>query len=189
MSRPFCRVLKFASSNDDCLKGGRSAARGEVWLHSGPQRDWRLGARSTAMHPRRLRPPSPGANATGLWRGLAEALAEADCSSHKYSDILGRPPSFAGHARSRELRRDLAEAGKGGRALPAGVLAPRPCRCDARLHHGAATVDVQDFRPASRSETTPQLKYYEGSRGVAQPGSAPALGAGGRWFESSRPDQ
>jgi hypothetical protein len=26
-------------------------------------------------------------------------------------------------------------------------------------------------------------------RGVAQPGSAPALGAGGRWFESSRPDQ
>ena len=25
-------------------------------------------------------------------------------------------------------------------------------------------------------------------RGVAQPGSAPALGAGGRWFESSRPD-
>ena len=27
------------------------------------------------------------------------------------------------------------------------------------------------------------------SRGVAQPGSAPALGAGGRWFESSRPDQ
>src|SRR5271156_2937155 len=27
------------------------------------------------------------------------------------------------------------------------------------------------------------------SRGVAQPGSAPALGAGGRWFKSSRPDQ
>ena len=25
-------------------------------------------------------------------------------------------------------------------------------------------------------------------RGVAQFGSAPALGAGGRWFESSRPD-
>ncbi len=27
------------------------------------------------------------------------------------------------------------------------------------------------------------------SRGVAQPGSAPALGAGGRRFKSSRPDQ
>ena len=25
-------------------------------------------------------------------------------------------------------------------------------------------------------------------RGVAQPGRAPALGAGGRWFESSHPD-
>ena len=29
----------------------------------------------------------------------------------------------------------------------------------------------------------------DSGRGVAQPGSAPALGAGGRWFESSRPDQ
>ena len=29
----------------------------------------------------------------------------------------------------------------------------------------------------------------ESSRGVAQPGSAPALGAGGRRFKSSRPDQ
>src|ERR1019366_7126964 len=31
--------------------------------------------------------------------------------------------------------------------------------------------------------------YNRGSRGVAQPGSAPALGAGGRRFKSSRPDQ
>jgi hypothetical protein len=31
--------------------------------------------------------------------------------------------------------------------------------------------------------------FFARSRGVAQPGSAPALGAGGRWFESSRPDQ
>lgn len=28
-----------------------------------------------------------------------------------------------------------------------------------------------------------------GLRGVAQPGSAPAWGVGGRWFKSSRPDQ
>ncbi len=28
-----------------------------------------------------------------------------------------------------------------------------------------------------------------GRRGVAQPGSAPEWGSGGRWFESSRPDQ
>src|SRR5439155_24105019 len=38
--------------------------------------------------------------------------------------VLGRPPSFAGHSRSRELRRDLAEAlAEAGRALPAGRLA------------------------------------------------------------------
>ena len=30
---------------------------------------------------------------------------------------------------------------------------------------------------------------YRRDRGVAQLGSAPALGAGGRWFKSSRPDQ
>ena len=32
------------------------------------------------------------------------------------------------------------------------------------------------------------FRVFLTSRGVAQPGSAPALGAGGRWFESSRPD-
>src|SRR5437899_10629549 len=32
-------------------------------------------------------------------------------------------------------------------------------------------------------------KTHHQSRGVAQPGSAPALGAGGRRFKSSRPDQ
>ena len=31
--------------------------------------------------------------------------------------------------------------------------------------------------------------YNRCSRGVAQPGSAPALGAGGRAFKSPRPDQ
>jgi hypothetical protein len=33
------------------------------------------------------------------------------------------------------------------------------------------------------------VKITEHSRGVAQPGSAPALGAGGRAFKSPRPDQ
>ncbi len=37
---------------------------------------------------------------------------------------------------------------------------------------------------------SPSLRVSQGaSRGVAQSGSAPALGAGGRWFESTRPDQ
>ena len=33
-----------------------------------------------------------------------------------------------------------------------------------------------------------KYKWNQTSRGVAQPGSAPALGAGGRWFKSSHPD-
>ena len=42
----------------------------------------------------------------------------------------------------------------------------------------------------ARERPTENCSNIEGvqSRGVAQPGSAPALGAGGRWFESSRPD-
>jgi hypothetical protein len=35
----------------------------------------------------------------------------------------------------------------------------------------------------------PFCSYYKTCRGVAQPGSAPASGAGSRWFKSSRPDQ
>ncbi len=37
-------------------------------------------------------------------------------------------------------------------------------------------------------ERPPSLCYPEADRGVAQLGSAPAWGAGGRWFESSLPD-
>ena len=49
------------------------------------------------------------------------------------------------------------------------------------------------FRPESEARdgrTAEKCSKIKGlqSRGVAQPGSAPALGAGGRWFESSRPD-
>ena len=58
----------------------------------------------------------------------------------------------------------------------AGVLE----RC--RLGVSFGTVKRRDFTSEVRS---PEIS----SRGVAQPGSAPALGAGGRWFESSRPDQ
>ena len=38
-------------------------------------------------------------------------------------------------------------------------------------------------------ESFPPYCSLLSSRGVAQPGSAPALGAGGRRFKSSRPDQ
>ena len=45
-----------------------------------------------------------------------------------------------------------------------------------------------EFQGASRSNGT-GLRYNLGSRGVAQSGSASALGAEGRGFESLRPDQ
>ncbi len=44
------------------------------------------------------------------------------------------------------------------------------------------------FRSRKRFGQQPVLSIYQDGRGVAQPGSAPALGAGGRWFKSSRPD-
>ena len=40
-----------------------------------------------------------------------------------------------------------------------------------------------------RSGTDKPIIYNQMSRGVAQPGSAPALGAGGPRFKSARPDQ
>ena len=46
---------------------------------------------------------------------------------------------------------------------------------------------VLEARRSSRLETAVKLAFRSG-RGVAQPGSAPALGAGGRRFESGRPD-
>ncbi len=39
------------------------------------------------------------------------------------------------------------------------------------------------------AKQTSSLESNSQRRGVAQPGSAPALGAGGRVFESRRPDQ
>src|ERR1700676_1270972 len=44
-------------------------------------------------------------------------------------------------------------------------------------------------RPSEPVEKRSRIDVRFDFRGVAQPGSAPALGAGGRWFESSRPDQ
>jgi hypothetical protein len=52
----------------------------------------------------------------------------------------------------------------------------------------------EDAEKSTRKEILlteqPETGYTDNSRrGVAQPGSAPASGAGGRKFESSRPDQ
>src|SRR5438874_12741004 len=46
---------------------------------------------------------------------------------------------------------------------------------------------VRQARTSAKGQSG--LKSKRSCRGVAQPGSAPALGAGGRRFKSSRPDQ
>src|SRR5438270_1289921 len=67
----------------------------------------------------------------------------------------------------------------------------------ARVLHGdksslyAGKINYQEA-PAAGSPRRKPVSYNRRetsrSRGVAQPGSAPALGAGGRWFKSNRPD-
>ncbi len=54
-------------------------------------------------------------------------------------------------------------------------------------HRGRALRPVREFLRAATLAEPPIIPGD--SRGVAQSGSAPALGAGGRRFESSRPDQ
>ena len=44
-------------------------------------------------------------------------------------------------------------------------------------------------RQTSEACQMPENPIFTARRGVAQPGSASALGAEGRWFESGRPDQ
>ena len=56
----------------------------------------------------------------------------------------------------------------------------------ASVPRGVAT---QGGLPASRLRYEGHGVYLRGVRDVAQPGSAPALGAGGREFKSRRPDQ
>ena len=51
-------------------------------------------------------------------------------------------------------------------------------RSSAWLEHLVVAQEVVGSSPIAHPER----------RGVAQSGSAPALGAGGRWFKSSRPD-
>ncbi len=53
-------------------------------------------------------------------------------------------------------------------------------------HRGRALAFVREFLRAALAAEPPIIPVD--SRGVAQSGSAPALGAGGRRFESSRPD-
>ena len=59
---------------------------------------------------------------------------------------------------------------------------------------GTVLTQFGEFAPKADFAVEPDVgsgleSIKQSSRGVAQPGSAPALGAGGRRFKSSRPDQ
>jgi hypothetical protein len=76
------------------------------------------------------------------------------------------------------------------------VAAPRSSGCilSEQKGHWSASVIESALGTLSLSDVGSKvgnaiIEESEASRGVAQPGSAPALGAGGRQFESGRPDQ
>ena len=61
--------------------------------------------------------------------------------------------------------------------IPSSLVATLPYPCGRRV---PARIDFDDFDAYDRDDFT---------QGVAQPGSAPALEAGGRRFKSYHPDQ
>jgi hypothetical protein len=69
------------------------------------------------------------------------------------------------------------------------ALRGSPCEPPSQIH---ARIDFHfnSEIPRGHISDVNRIESREPScRGVAQPGSAPALGAGGRKFESCRPDQ
>src|SRR5436309_12262412 len=110
------------------MPGTRLAARGESLaafdgrcIPAPPQRGCRVGDPGAGC-------VAPRSNTPGIATPPRKIRAAG-------APVLGRPPSFAGHSRSRELRRDLAEAlAEAGRALPAGRLARLGATPDS--HHG-----------------------------------------------------
>lgn len=146
-----------------------------------------------------LRPDSPSA---ALCREPGPGVRKD--KSRLYSRVHGRGyASFAGEG----LREILFRRGGKGQGRPAcslsslsidGVLSavviclasdrgPRSCPAGGGFFLRAGNaLGLQTGRPCqSRAFCVQNIP----SRSVAQHGSAPALGAGGRWFESSRSDQ
>ena len=65
---------------------------------------------------------------------------------------------------------------------------PAPLKCLQRSR--CQTWPITDLANTKKSTCPkPLFALLDNERNVAQFGSAPALGAGGRWFESSRSDQ
>ena len=90
-------------------------------------------------------------------------------------------------ARNR-LDETMRERGGGNHAKSADVrVAPGPADLERIRRELSSVIDYLNAEPATGG--APSLYNSRSVRDVAQPGSVPAWGAGGRWFESSRPDQ
>src|SRR4029079_12883293 len=97
-------------------------------------------------------------------------------------------------------RGEARRPGSEDRAAPArraGPPEPNLCRVLIRLPAPSpatrhrARLEVNASGAAHLRDSAPRHRFAAPQvlgRGVAQPGSAPAWGAGGRWFKSSRPD-
>jgi pimeloyl-ACP methyl ester carboxylesterase len=85
----------------------------------------------------------------------------------------GRPPSFAGHPRNRELRRDLAAAlAKAGHALPAGRIATLGAKMDSR--HGLLSHSIRAGVLALAAAAVPLTGASQQQPIVNPPSSAPS---------------
>ncbi len=133
----------------------------------------------------RPRAPHPGRSRHGSQLLSREALPSTP----------GLGPAVAGHCVGPSLWRRAAPLRFGLVLLPApSPVAPAPSRRWLRHSRPSLCPTVQRSAPSLRPAVRPPavtdraVRYNAPCRGVAQPGSAPALGAGGRRFKSCRPD-
>ena len=127
-----------------------------------------------------------------VWAGVRVAHAGEDGSvytGHQYTvrsgDTCGRsPPASTATAPTcaKPSTRSVRSTSSPVRTSSRGRASP--CRIS-----GTRSSAVARGRARSRTGPRGRALYLRRVRDVAQPGSAPALGAGGREFKSCRPDQ
>ena len=130
---------------------------------------------------------------TGVANGRAMEPLTVECSGPREGHVSAALRDVVGAAENRISRAPVMD--------PSGHQKTFKTAWHARLRRaGIPYFRIYDLRSLSAGGVGPwriwkkSRKWFKMSgriycRGVAQPGSAPALGAGGRRFKSSRPDQ